>query len=177
MIRAVFLVIYNVCRCALNKLANWKRFDVHWLQRISPLCTLKVFQHGVIRVERNCEFAAYCDFEAHGDGVLEIGAGTYFNRYCMISAHECVTIGKHCMFGPGVKIFDNNHVHSPESGVSGKLITGAISIGDNSWIASDAIILKGTHIGKNCVIGAGCIVRGEIPDGSVVVNKQDVMIR
>ena len=166
MIRTVFLVIYNVCRFALNKLANWKRFDVHWLQRISPLCTLKVFQHGVIRVERNCEFAAYCDFEAHGDGVLEIGAGTYFNRYCMISAHEHVTIGKHCMFGPGVKI-----------GVSSKLTTGAISIGDNSWIASDAIILKGTHIGKNCVIGAGCIVRGEIPDGSVVVNKQDVMIR
>lgn len=177
MIRTVFLVIYNVCRFAMNKLANWKRFDVHWMQRISPMCSLKMFQHGRMRVGRNCEFAAYCDFEAHGEGVLEIGEGTYFNRNCMISAHERVTIGKHCMFGPGVKIFDNNHVHSPESGVSGKLITGAISIGDYSWVASDAIILKGTHIGKNCVIGAGCIVRGEIPDGSVVVNKQDVMIR
>lgn len=177
MIKSILLIIYNILRIALNKLVHWNQFDVHWIQRISPLCSLKVFRCARIRVGRNCEFAAYCDFEAHGDGVLEIGAGTYFNRYCMISAHECVTIGKHCMFGPGVKIFDNNHVHSPESGVSGKLITGAISIGDNSWIASDSIILKGTHIGKNCVIGAGCIVRGEIPDGSVVVNKQDVMIR
>lgn len=177
MIRTVFLIAYNVFRFALNKVANWNRFDVHWLQRISPLCALKVFQRGVIRVARNCEFAAYCDFEAHGEGVLEIGAGTYFNRYCMISAHERVTTGKHCVFGPGVKIFDNNHVHSPESGVSGALTTGTISIGDNSWIASDAIILKGTHIGKNCVIGAGCIVRGEIPDGSVVVNKQDIEIK
>ncbi len=176
MIRTVFLVIYNVCRFAMNKLANWKRFDVHWLQRISPLCTLKVFQHGVIRVERNCEFAAYCDFEAHGDGMLEIGEGTYFNRYCMISAHEHVTIGKHCMFGPGVKIFDNNHVHSPECGVSGKLTTDAISIGDNCWIASNAIILKGAHVGKNCVIGAGCVVRGTFPDGSVVVNKQELVV-
>ena len=166
MIRALFLIFYNVWRIALNKLVHWNRFDVHWMQRISPLCALKVFQRGMIRVGRNCEFA-----------VLEIGEGTYFNRYCMISAHEHVTIGKHCMFGPGVKIFDNNHVHSPESGVSSKLTTGAISIGDNSWIASDAIILKGTHIGKNCVIGAGCIIRGKIPDGSVVVNKQDVMIR
>lgn len=177
MIRTIFLVIYNVCRIALNRLAHWRHFNVHWLQRVSPLCALKVFQRGVFRVGRNCEFAAYCDFEVHGEGVLEIGEGTYFNRYCMISAHERVTIGKHCMFGPGVKIFDNNHVHSPESGVSGKLITGAISIGDNSWIASDSIILKGTHIGKNCVIGAGCIVRGEVPDGSVVVNKQDIEIR
>jgi len=177
MIRTFFGVVYNVWRIAMNKLVHWGRFDVHWLQRISPLCSLKVFRHGKISVGRNCEFAAYCDFEVHGNGTLVIGEGTYFNRYCMISAHEHVTIGKHCMFGPGVKIFDNNHVHSPESGVSGKLITGAISIGDNSWVASDSIILKGTHIGKNCVIGAGCIVRGEIPDGSVVVNKQDVMIR
>lgn len=46
---------------------------------------MKVFQHGAIRVGRNCEFAAYCDFEVHGEGVLEIGEGTYFNRYCMKS--------------------------------------------------------------------------------------------
>ena len=56
MIRTIFLIIYNVCRITLNKLTNWKRFQVHWLQRISPLCALKVFQRGVIRVERNCEF-------------------------------------------------------------------------------------------------------------------------
>lgn len=128
-------------------------------------------------MERNCEFAAYCDFEAHGDGVLEIGEGTYFNRYCMISAHEHVTVGKHCMFGPGVKIFDNNHKHSPKTGVSSQLNTAPIFIGDNSWVASDAIILKGAYIGKNCVIGAGCIVRGTVPDGSVVTNKQELMIR
>lgn len=177
MIRSILLIIYNILRIVVNKLTHWGQFEVHWLQRISPLCALKVFQQGVLRVGRNCEFAAYCDFEVHGKGVLEIGEGTYFNHYCMISAHERVTIGEHCMFGPGVKIFDNNHVHSPECGVSGSLTTGAISIGDNSWIASDAIILKGTHIGKNCVIGAGCVVRGEIPDGSVVVNKQDMIIR
>lgn len=177
MIRALFLIVYNVWRIALNKLVHWGRFNVNWIQRISPLCALKVFQHGVIRVGRNCEFAAYCDFEAHGEGVLDIGEGTYFNRYCMISAHEHVSVGKHCMFGPGVKIFDNNHKYSPETGVSSQLSTAPISIGDNSWIASDAIILKGARIGKNCVIGAGCIVRGEVPDGSVVVDKREVIIR
>lgn len=177
MIRTIFLIIYNVCRIAVNKLVHWGQFDVHWMQRISPLCSLKVFRHGVIRVGRNCEFAAYCDFEAHGDGVLEIGDGTYFNRYCMISAHERVVVGKHCMFGPGVKIFDNNHQYSPETGVSSQLRTAPIFIGDNSWVASDAIILKGAYIGKNCVIGAGCVVRGEVPDGSVVVDRRDMIIK
>lgn len=150
---------------------------MHWLQRINPMCSLKAFEHGKIKVGRNCEFAAYCDFEVHSNGVLEIGEGTYFNRYCMISAHERVVIGKHCMFGPGVKIFDNNHKHSPETGVCSQLSSAPICIGDNSWIASDAIILKGAQIGKNCVIGAGCIVRGEIPNGSVVTNRQEIDLR
>ena len=174
MIKTFMLIIYNVLRVSINKLTHWGQFDVHWLQRISPLCALKVFRQGTIRVGRNCEFAAYCDFEAHGKGLLEIGEGTYFNRYCMISAHEYVKVGKHCMFGPGVKIFDNNHQHSPETGVKSQLNTAPISMGDNSWRCSDVIILKGSRVGKNCVIGAGCIVRGEIPDGSVVINKHNL---
>lgn len=177
MLYSLLLIQYNLLRILINRIFCPCRFKLHWIQRISPLCALKVFNQGIIRVGRNCEFAAYCDFEVLDNGTLEIGDGTYFNRYCMISVHERVTIGKHCMFGPGVRIFDNNHVHSPESGVSGKLTTGSISIGDNSWIASNAIILKGAHIGTNCVIGAGCIIRGEIPDGSVVVNRQDVIIK
>lgn len=177
MIKSILLIIYNVWRIALNKLVHWQRFDVNWMQRISPLCALKVFRNGTIRVGRNCEFAAYCDFEAHGEGVLDIGEGTYFNRYCMISAHEHVTVGKHCMFGPGVKIFDNNHRYTPETGVDSTLTTAPILIGDNCWIASDVIILKGACIGKNCVIGAGCIIRREVPDGSVVTNKQELGIK
>ena len=177
MIHTIFLVVYNICRIAISRLFYWGQFDVHWLQRISPLCALKVFRQGKISVGRNCEFAAYCDFEVHGDGVLEIGEGTYFNRFCMISAHEHVTIGKHCMFGPGVKIFDNNHRYSSETGVSSELSTAPIFVGDNSWVCSDVIILKGTQIGKNCVIGAGCIVREDVPDGSVVTIDSGFTIK
>lgn len=177
MFRSVLLVIYNVLRIAVNKMCHAGRFQVHWVQRISPLCALKLFGASVVRVGRNCEFAAYCDFEAHGSGVLEIGTGTYFNRYCMISAHEHVAVGQNCMFGPGVKIFDNNHCHNPETGVSSQLTTAPISIGDNSWVGSAAIILKGAKIGRNCVIGAGCIIRGEVPDGSVVANRQELVVR
>ena len=168
MFKSILLIIYNVLRIALNKMVHWNRFDVHWVQRISPLCSLKVFRKGTIRVGRNCEFAAYCDFEAHGNGIMEIGEGTYFNRYCMISAHGFVSIGDNCIFGPGVKIFDNNHRFTKSDGVSSSIDAGSIKIGKNCWIASNAIILKGADIGDNCVIGAGCIIKDVIPSGSLV---------
>lgn len=168
MIKSLFLIVYNLIRMTVCSLWHPGRWQVRGIQRISPLCALKVFGQGRFLIGRNCEFAAYCDLEVHGKGVLSIGDKTYMNRYCMISAHEEVTIGKECMFGPGVKVFDNDHVHSPETGVSTKLKTAPIRIGDQCWIASDVIILRGTTIGDNCVIGAGCIVKGDVPAGSVV---------
>ena len=49
-----------------------------------------------------------------------------------------------------------------------QLTIGSIRIGNNCWIASNAVILKGAEIGDNCVIGAGCVVKGVIPSGSIV---------
>lgn len=173
MIRLIFLLLFNFMRIACMKLLHGSRFTAHPLQRISPHCALKLFGKGQMKIGRNCEFAHGCDFEAHGTSSMEIGERTYFNRYCMISAHNSIKVGKGCFFGPGVKIFDNNHKFSKESGVSTDLSTAPITIGDHCWIASDVIILRGTTIGNNCVIGAGCIVHGDIPDGTLVKCKQE----
>jgi len=177
MIKMLFLLSLNFIRIAFNKIFHPGQWNVAWFQRISPFCSLKVFKNGVLIIKKNTEFAAYCDFEVHDNGTLEIGERTYFNRYCMISAHEHVKIGNRCMFGPGVKIFDNNHKHTIKNGVSCKLNTAPVTIQDNCWIGSNVIILKGSNIGKNCVIGAGCIIHGNIPEGSVVKCKQELSIK
>lgn len=176
MLKTLILLFYNLIRFCSNKIRWGKRFDVHPIQRISPFCTLKIFNQGQMQIGRNTEFTHGCDFEVHGTGKLSIGARTYFNRHCMISAHQKVQIGTNCMFGPGVKIFDNNHRFSKEEGVSSSLKTDEIVIGDGCWIASDVIILKGAHIGDHCVIGAGCIVSGDIPNSSLVKCKQALEI-
>lgn len=173
MIKTILLFLYNIIRIFFLKCFYGRRIQIHWMQRISPLCSLKVFDKGTLHIGRNTEFAPYCDFQVHGNGVLTIGDGVYLNRYCMISAHNSVSIGDGCFFGPGVRIFDNNHKFTAESGVSSELNTAPITIGNHCWIASNVIILKGAKIGNNCVIGAGCIVSGEIPDGTLLKCKQE----
>lgn len=48
---------------------------------------------------------------------------------------------------------------------------GRIDVGANTFIGENAIILPGTNIGRDCVIGAGAVVRGAIPDNSLVVGN------
>lgn len=50
-------------------------------------------------------------------------------------------------------------------------VFGEIKVGDNTFIGSNSLILPGTRIGRNCVIGAGSVVRGVIPDDSVAIGN------
>ncbi|MBN2758745.1 MAG: acyltransferase [Bacteroidales bacterium] len=50
-------------------------------------------------------------------------------------------------------------------------IFGKITIGDNTFIGMNCIILPNSEIGSNCIIGAGSVVRGKIPDDSVVMGN------
>ena len=48
---------------------------------------------------------------------------------------------------------------------------GKITIGNNTFIGSNCILLPNTNIGSNCIVGAGSVVRGIIPDDSVVIGN------
>lgn len=46
-----------------------------------------------------------------------------------------------------------------------------VKIGDNCFIGAKATLLPGTIIGKNSIIGAGSVVKGVVPENSVVVGN------
>jgi len=48
---------------------------------------------------------------------------------------------------------------------------GRIVVGDNTYIGQSSILLPGTRIGAGCIIGAGSVVRGIIPDNSLVIGN------
>jgi acetyltransferase-like isoleucine patch superfamily enzyme len=51
-----------------------------------------------------------------------------------------------------------------------------INIGDNVFIGMNSILLPGTKIGNNVIIGAGSVVRGTVPDYSVVSGNPATVI-
>lgn len=53
---------------------------------------------------------------------------------------------------------------------------GRIDVGANTFIGEGAILLPGTNIGRDCVIAAGAVVRGAIPDNSLVVGNPAAVV-
>lgn len=176
MIQLLFLLIYNLPRVLLLKIFYGKRAKINWIQRISPKCALQIYGDGVLVIGKNCQIPAGCDLTVLRQGKIVLGERVIMNKYCLISSLGSITIGDNCLIGPGVKIFDNNHRFSKKLGASKDLSIGTIRIGNNCWIASNAVIIKGADIGDNCVISAGCVINGRIPAGSIVRPNTNYVI-
>lgn len=104
------------------------------------------------------------------NGKILIGENVFFNNYCSITAMGKIEIGDDCIFGEGVKIYDHNHVFKkiPEIISTQGFKVGKVSIGKNCWIGSNVVLLKGSTIGDNCVVSAGCVIDSFIPSNSIV---------
>lgn len=60
---------------------------------------------------------------------------------------------------------------------NGLLTLKKIVVGNNTFIGARSFLLPGTEIGDNCLIGAGSVVRGKIPDNSIVVGNPAIVVK
>ena len=67
-------------------------------------------------------------------------------------------------------VTDSNHgFDDPDLPIGKQLGTHQpVSIGSGSWVGQGTIILPGARIGRNVVVAAGSVVRGDVADHAVV---------
>lgn len=99
-----------------------------------------------------------------------------------ICAGSSVTLGDDCLIGANVCIVDNDF-HPIDPNLRKKnndyIIESskAIQIGNNVFVGTNVIILKGVNIGDNSVIGAGSIVSRSIPSNVIAAGSPCVPIK
>ncbi|MGV9328055.1 acyltransferase [Streptosporangium sandarakinum] len=113
------------------------------------------------------------------DSVVRIGGHCSIGRGGHIVGHQSIDIGDHVFTGPYVYITDQNHVYDdPETPIGRQWPrNNPVAIGSGSWLGTGAIILPGTRIGRQCVVAAGAVVRGEFPDHSVIAGIPARVVR
>lgn len=105
-------------------------------------------------------------------GNVELGANCFFNNGCSINSLENISIGDGTIFGENSHVYDHNHkFRSDDDSIKSQGYSVApVHIGKHVWIGTNVVILKGVTIGDNSVIGAGCVVEQDVPEGSIVKN-------
>lgn len=109
-------------------------------------------------------------------GSIYIADNVAFNYSARLVAHKSIYVGKGCSFGPNVMVYDHDHDYDGESFSRQEFRVAPVVVEQNCWIGANSIILRGTHIGAGCVIGAGTIVKGVIPPHSLVTHNRELKV-
>lgn len=128
--------------------------------------------NGKIKIGKNTTFRKSFFLHVGKAGNILIGNNCFFNHGFAAYAYSSIKIGNDCIFGENVKMYDHNHkFNTSKKPIKDQGFNiSPIQIGNNVWVGTNVVILKGTKIGNNCVIGAGAIISGAIPDDSIVKN-------
>ena len=106
-------------------------------------------------------------FDGHDYSFISINDGCVISKEVLLLTHDySIARGIEAVRGKDWAPSDTPH------------FLKEIYIGKNSFIGARSILLPGTCIGDNCIVGAGSVVKGTIPDNSIVVgNPAKVLAR
>lgn len=137
---------------------------------VLPKSTLvRLSDNARIEIGEKTVFRSGTILNASDCGTIIIGDRVFFNDRCCLNSRKCITIGDDTIIGQNVLFYD--HDHDYRKGPIEKKTeyrVKEICIGSRVWIGSNVVVLKGATIGNNSVIGAGCIVRGDIPENTLL---------
>jgi len=126
-------------------------------------------------------FNGYIHIEARGaDSLVKVGEGTHINNnFVAISEHVSIIIGKRCLFGTNVEIYDSDFhgLAVAYRGVSDPAQAKSVFIGDDVFVGSNVKIMKGAEIGVGSVIANGAVVIGKIPANVVAGGNPAKVLR
>ena len=117
------------------------------------------------------EPAFHCDYGFN----IHMGKGFYANHGCVFLDCAPITIGDDCMLGPRVTLTTATHPLQARRrcGLDGEpaLESAApITIGDQVWIGTGAVVNPGVTIGDRAVIASGAVVTRDVPPDALVAG-------
>jgi len=115
----------------------------------------------------------YCDYGSH----ISIGAATFVNFGCVMLDVAPIRIGEHCQIATGVHVVTATHPIDPEPRRLGWESAEPITLGDNVWLGSAAVVCPGVTIGDDTVVGAGAVVTRDLPAGVVAAGVPAQVLR
>lgn len=156
--------------------------DLHLAGSVRCFVPGVVNGQGHVAIEDQCTFGSTLA-PAAGDGRvllqarrpgarIEIGTEAAISNNTSIIANERVQVGARCLIGDGVLIFDSDfHGTSISERRTSTGKTAPVTIGNDVWIGSRAVILRGATLGEGSIVGAGAVVRGTFGALSVIAGN------
>jgi len=113
-------------------------------------------------------------------GYINIGDRSDIGQCSYLDGGGGLSIGKACAIGIGVRILteSNQYRFNPQVPIVDQpIIRKNVDIGDDVWIGTNAVIFLGVKIGSHAIVGAGAVVREDVPEWKIAVGLPAKVIK
>lgn len=121
----------------------------------------------------------YCSIQEktiiEGDNELYIGVNCWIGRESIINVCRKVIISDNACIGIRSQLWTHGHFSEVMEGYPGKY--GEIVIGRNVWLQVSSIVLPGTTIGENSLVGARSLILKDVPPNVFAFNTVEMAIK
>ena len=113
------------------------------------------------------------------EGSLRIGDKVVLGRDNVINTYLDIELGDSVLMADWCYVCDFDHkMDSLELPIKDQgIIKSPVRIGPDTWVAAKVSVLRGTSVGRGCVLGAHAVVKGEIPDYSIAVGSPAKVVK
>ncbi|MEM6964370.1 MAG: acyltransferase [Bacteroidota bacterium] len=118
-------------------------------------------------VMKNAKIGKNCSLGQNVFVASKVILGDHVKVQNNVSIYEGVICEDHVFLGPSM-VFTN--VYNPRSGVARKDEYRKTIVKEGASIGANATIICGNNIGRYAFIGAGAVVKSEVPDFALVVG-------
>lgn len=124
---------------------------------------------GNIKIGDSTLIGSYSILTTMPDGQVEIGNDVLVNSFSVLGASQRLRIEDHCIFAAFVQITDAMHGIDDVSVLikHAETRSAPVTIEQNVWLGSAAMVMMGVTVGEGSVIGAKSLVTRNIPPNSV----------
>jgi carbonic anhydrase/acetyltransferase-like protein (isoleucine patch superfamily) len=119
------------------------------------------------------------DLRPEDGPVIRIGDRCTIGRGSAIVGRHRIVVEDDVTMAPNVYITDHNHTYAWVDMPIGPQFweEAPVRIGPGCWLATGVVVLPGADIGRNVAVAAGSVVRGTVPDFSVVAGAPARVVR
>jgi len=124
-------------------------------------CYTKLLRRMGVKIEGNPKFISPdVYFDGNNYSKIRIGNNVTISREVMILTHDYSITTAMASVG---KIIERHHGEM--------FFSREVSIGENCFVGARSSILPGTIIGDNVIIGACSVVKGKVPNNSIIIGN------
>ncbi|MBB3255238.1 maltose O-acetyltransferase [Paraburkholderia bannensis] len=155
-----------------------RRWWVVWAKRTLMLCRLVHLALIQARLRAKGmqigELSVVYRFRIEGSPArISIGSHSFVAQDVTMAAHDGIIVGSRVVINDGVRILTASHGLGDSQW---RTYSREIRIDDYAWIATNATILPGVHVGEGAVVGAGAVVRSDVAPYTIVVGNPAVAL-